>query len=364
MRRRACARAQGGFPGLPGPGSAGGGGATAGGAGPGGAAPGGVPTGAGSAGPGASSSALAAQSQLPQNGAPQAPGGGGGGGNGGGNGGGGNGGGSNNGGGGSPVISAVAFDGFLSDCTARARPPRLDRAQDGWGLMHGRDMCRASAVKAVACGSQPCPARVGAVCCGRRRLPCGTLLAGAWEPGERQRTALAPQQRATAPRQHGGTATCLCHCMLTRPPRRAAQVILGSQPHDDGTFDRTNTFTTLVSNGAWSVPSADAARRADQVAYIVPAAKGAAALCRCMPKPADGFCHARAPRPCRQPWPRAAAACPPCAYGPCAALLRMPVCSRGRPWPRAACSPPAHPNDACRRCARGLASTACAHLWG
>ena len=54
------------------------------------------------------------------------------------------------------------------------------------------------------------------------------------------------------------------------------QVILGSQPHDDGTFDRTNTFTTLVSNGAWSVPSADAARRADQVAYIVPAAKGAA----------------------------------------------------------------------------------------
>jgi len=24
------------------------------------------------------------------------------------------------------VISAVAFDGFLSDCTARARPPRLD----------------------------------------------------------------------------------------------------------------------------------------------------------------------------------------------------------------------------------------------
>lgn len=54
-----------------------------------------------------------------------------------------------------------------------------------------------------------------------------------------------------------------------------AQVILGSQPHDDGTFDRTNTFATLVSNGAWSVPSADAARRADQVAYIVPAAKGA-----------------------------------------------------------------------------------------
>ena len=51
-------------------------------------------------------------------------------------------------------------------------------------------------------------------------------------------------------------------------------MILGSQPHDDGTFDRTNTFTTLVSNGAWSVPSADAARRADQVAYIVPAAKG------------------------------------------------------------------------------------------
>jgi len=76
--------------------------------------------------------------------------------------------------------------------------------------------------------------------------------------------------------------------MLTRPPRRAAQVILGSQPHDDGTFDRTNTFTTLVSNGAWSVPSADAARRADQVAYIVPAAKGAAALACCTPKPADG----------------------------------------------------------------------------
>ncbi|KAK9828062.1 hypothetical protein WJX81_007140 [Elliptochloris bilobata] len=132
---------QGGIPGLPQPGTAG---AGPGGAAPGGGAPGGVPGGVPG---GAGADALAAQGQLPSGASLQGPGGG---------------------GSGSPVISAVAFDGLLSDCT----------------------------------------------------------------------------------------------------------VILGSQPHDDGTFDRTNTFTTLVSNGAWSVPSADAARRADQVAYIVPAAKG------------------------------------------------------------------------------------------
>jgi len=193
-----CWPAQGGFPGLPGPGSAGGGGggAAAGGAGPGGAAPGGVPAGAGASGAGAS--ALAAQSQLPQNGAPQAPGGGGGGG--GSSGGGSSGGGS--GGGGSPVISAVAFDGFLSDCTARARPPRTDTSAarlrtDAWPCAVPRT------VPAVACGSQPCLARVGALCRGRCRLYCGPLLAVRWEPGEGRRAAGAPQQRTTARRALG-----------------------------------------------------------------------------------------------------------------------------------------------------------------
>lgn len=55
------------------------------------------------------------------------------------------------------------------------------------------------------------------------------------------------------------------------------QVIIGSYPHGDGTFDKANDFQSVVVDGAWSMALATAKLHAGQVAYIVPAAKGAPA---------------------------------------------------------------------------------------
>ena len=53
-----------------------------------------------------------------------------------------------------------------------------------------------------------------------------------------------------------------------------SQVIIGSYPHGDGTFDKANDFQSVVVDGAWSMGLATAKLHAGQVAYIVPAAKG------------------------------------------------------------------------------------------
>lgn len=52
------------------------------------------------------------------------------------------------------------------------------------------------------------------------------------------------------------------------------QVIIGSYPHGDGTFDKANDFQSVVVDGAWTMGLATAKLHAGQVAYIVPAAKG------------------------------------------------------------------------------------------
>lgn len=52
------------------------------------------------------------------------------------------------------------------------------------------------------------------------------------------------------------------------------QVIIGSYPHGDGTFDKANDFQSVVVDGAWNMALATAKLHAGQVAYIVPAAKG------------------------------------------------------------------------------------------
>ena len=58
------------------------------------------------------------------------------------------------------------------------------------------------------------------------------------------------------------------------------QVIIGSYPHGDGTFDKANDFQSVVVDGAWTMGLATAKLHAGQVAYIVPAAKGGASrLC-------------------------------------------------------------------------------------
>ena len=53
------------------------------------------------------------------------------------------------------------------------------------------------------------------------------------------------------------------------------QVIIGSYPHGDGTFDKANDFQSIVLDGAWTMALSTAKLHAGQVAYVVPAAKGA-----------------------------------------------------------------------------------------
>ena len=62
----------------------------------------------------------------------------------------------------------------------------------------------------------------------------------------------------------------------TLKPVSALQVIIGSYPHGDGTFDKANDFQSVVVDGAWTMGLATAKLHAGQVAYIVPAAKGEA----------------------------------------------------------------------------------------
>ena len=54
-------------------------------------------------------------------------------------------------------------------------------------------------------------------------------------------------------------------------------MIIGSYPHGDGTFDKANDFQSVVVDGAWNMALATAKLHAGQVAYVVPAAKGARA---------------------------------------------------------------------------------------
>ena len=53
------------------------------------------------------------------------------------------------------------------------------------------------------------------------------------------------------------------------------QVIIGSYPHGDGTFDKANDFQSVVVDGAWSMGLGTLKLHSGQVAYVVPAAKGA-----------------------------------------------------------------------------------------
>lgn len=51
-----------------------------------------------------------------------------------------------------------------------------------------------------------------------------------------------------------------------------SQVIVGSVPHADGTFDKTSDLSTSVVNGFFTLPALEAVNTG--VAYVVPAAKG------------------------------------------------------------------------------------------
>ena len=55
----------------------------------------------------------------------------------------------------------------------------------------------------------------------------------------------------------------------------SVQVIIGSYPHGDGTFDKANDFQSVVVDGAWSMGLGTLKLHSGQVAYVVPAAKGA-----------------------------------------------------------------------------------------
>eukprot|EP00884_Botryococcus_braunii_P015883 jgi/Botrbrau1/2979/Bobra.0026s0042.2 len=52
----------------------------------------------------------------------------------------------------------------------------------------------------------------------------------------------------------------------------SCQVIVGSIPHADGTFDKTSDLSTVVLNGFFTLPALEAVNTG--VAYVVPAAKG------------------------------------------------------------------------------------------
>jgi len=56
------------------------------------------------------------------------------------------------------------------------------------------------------------------------------------------------------------------------------QVIIGSYPHGDGTFDKANDFQSVVVDGAWTMGLGTAKMHAGQVAYIVPAARGESSI--------------------------------------------------------------------------------------
>ena len=56
------------------------------------------------------------------------------------------------------------------------------------------------------------------------------------------------------------------------------QVILGSIPGSDGSFDKVNDFTASINNGAWSVPLSTLLNETGDVAYVVPAARSTPCL--------------------------------------------------------------------------------------
>lgn len=51
------------------------------------------------------------------------------------------------------------------------------------------------------------------------------------------------------------------------------QVILGSSPGTDGTFDKVTDFTATINDGAWSVSLATLTNNTGDIAYVVPAAR-------------------------------------------------------------------------------------------
>lgn len=52
------------------------------------------------------------------------------------------------------------------------------------------------------------------------------------------------------------------------------QTVVGSIPHADGNFDRTNNFTSVITEGVSNMTTAMANDLAGQVAYVIPASKG------------------------------------------------------------------------------------------
>lgn len=54
------------------------------------------------------------------------------------------------------------------------------------------------------------------------------------------------------------------------------QVILGSSPGTDGTFDKVTDFTATINDGAWSVSLATLTNNTGDIAYVVPAARSEA----------------------------------------------------------------------------------------
>jgi hypothetical protein len=126
-----------------------------------------------------------------------------------------------------PTITSVVFDGFLSDCTVCFSSHRW-KSQSHRFVMHtclSRDSM--SALRSETLRSQS------------SHKPLEVLFWNCTELGH-----------------------------------NTSQVIIGSYPHGDGTFDKANDFQSVVVDGAWTMGLATAKLHAGQVAYIVPAAKG------------------------------------------------------------------------------------------
>ena len=64
---------------------------------------------------------------------------------------------------------------------------------------------------------------------------------------------------------------CCPDCMLNW--LQVVQVILGSEPGSDGSFDKVNDYAGTINDGAWSVPLPTLVNTCGEVAYVVPAAK-------------------------------------------------------------------------------------------
>lgn len=73
---------------------------------------------------------------------------------------------------------------------------------------------------------------------------------------------------------------CLaCGLLQSRADTRVAlQTVVGSVPQADGNFDRNNNYTSVITDGVSNMTTQVANLLAGQVAYVIPASKGAPCL--------------------------------------------------------------------------------------